>query len=147
MHPLATVPGASVYHCDWRALLDVVPTCNALIVDAPYSEKTHAGSGTMERWGTATPPGYDNGKRREINYSHWSEVDVRAFVEAWSPRVSGWMVTITDAALAGPWSEAMGKNGRLVFDPLPFVAVGSRVRLSGDGPSSWTTWIVVARPR
>lgn len=36
---------------------------------------------------------------------------------------------------------------RYVFAPVPVVRTGSTVRLRGDGPSNWTTWLVVARPR
>jgi site-specific DNA-methyltransferase (adenine-specific) len=34
-----------------------------------------------------------------------------------------------------------------VFAPIPVVQVGMNVRLAGDGPSNWTCWLVVARPR
>lgn len=69
------------------------------------------------------------------------------FVDAWSSRTRGWIVSVTDDVLAASWAECLEYAGRYVFAPLPFVAPGSRVRLSGDGPSSWTCWIVVARPR
>jgi hypothetical protein len=36
---------------------------------------------------------------------------------------------------------------RYVFAPLPCVETGSRVRMTGDGPSSWSCWLVVARPK
>jgi len=41
--------GGEVHNLDWRALLDVVPECDALITDCPYSERTHAehDDGTM----------------------------------------------------------------------------------------------------
>lgn len=139
--------GGIVHNLDWRALLAHVPECDALIVDAPYSEKTHSGHGTMERWGTPTPPSYDGGERREINYAAWSDVEVQAFVREWSSRTRGWFVSITDHVLVPAWSAALEGGGRYVFAPLPFVAPGSRVRLAGDGPSSWTCWVIVARPR
>ena len=127
--------------------------CDALIVDAPYSARTHGGhdsaptvggnrSGTFIRksdGGTYT--------RRAIEYDGWSPDDVRAFVSSWAPRTRGWIVTITDHVLAPVWAAALSDAGRYVFAPLPWVAKGSRIRLSGDGPSSWTCWIVVARPR
>lgn len=47
--------------------------------------------------------------------------------------------------LAPAIQTSLEAAGRYVFAPLPFFAPGSRVRLSGDGPSSWTNWIVVAR--
>lgn len=36
---------------------------------------------------------------------------------------------------------------RYTFSPLACVESGSRVRLGGDGPSQWSTWLVVSRPR
>lgn len=136
-----------IHHCDWRDLLAHVPECDALIVDAPYSDVTHNGHGTLDRHGTGLPPTYDGGRRRELNYSHWSPDDVSAFVSAWSPRTRGWFVTITDHVLAPAWNDALEAIGRYVFSPLAYVAPGSRVRLSGDGPAQWSCWIVVARPK
>ena len=62
-------------------------------------------------------------------------------------RTRGWFVSLTDHVLSPAWEAALAEAGRYVFAPLPYVAPGSRVRLLGDGPSNWTTWIVVARPR
>jgi len=149
---IADANGASVHHCDWRALLEVVPTCDALIVDAPYSDKTHRGhnGGTDDVNGirdTGPCLGFQQYDRRAIGYGEWSASEVSDFVAAWSPRVAGWIVSITDDQLAPAWSAAFEAAGRYAFAWLPYVAPGSRVRLSGDGPSSWTCWIVVARPR
>ena len=72
---------------------------------------------------------------------------MRECVDFFAPRNRGWWVTITDHALAVSWAERLAYAGLYVFSPLPWVARGSRVRLAGDGPSSWTCWIVVARPR
>jgi hypothetical protein len=168
---LAERADARVYHADWRALLDVVRDaggCDALIVDAPYSERTHSGhddgavdanrgadmakryaSDPDRRIGTngRRPCPADTRPRRTINYGAWSDDDVRTFVESWLPAVRGWLVTVTDHILAPAWAAALEMGGRYVFAPLPFYAPGSRVRLSGDGPSTWVTWIVVARPR
>ena len=112
---------------------------DALIVDAPYSAETHERS--------LGPGGYDGARRRELDYAAWSAADVVAFVRAWSPLVRGWFVSITDHRLAPVWSEALECEGRRAFPLLPLVEIASRVRLRGDGPSSWTCWIVVARPR
>lgn len=160
----------------WQEALAGV-TCDALIVDAPYSAKTHGGhdsaptvglspytrsthdgysagiggtpySGTLYRQakGAAVSAGLSPVVRRAIDYAGWTPEDVAAFVAHWSPRTSGWMVSITDHVLAPVWAEAMAAHGRYVFAPLPWVASGSRVRLTGDGPSSWTCWIIVGRP-
>jgi hypothetical protein len=168
---LAEHADAQAWHADWRALLDVVRDaggCDTLIVDAPYSERTHAGhdNGAVDanrgadmaaRYASQPdrrigrnrrrPCPADTAPRRSINYAAWSDNDVDAFVDAWAPLVRGWMVSITDHVLARAWESAFNVSERYTFAPLPFYAPGSRVRLAGDGPSTWTTWIVVARPR
>ena len=55
--------------------------------------------------------------------------------------------TLTDDTLAPVWRAAYERVGRYAFAMIPYVAPGSRVRLAGDGPSSWTCWIMVSRPR
>jgi hypothetical protein len=86
-------------------------------------------------------------KRRAITYDHWSREDMADFLTAWHPRVRGWVVLIIDHVEVRWAEEILGDFGRYVFAPLPFVETGRTVRLTGDGPSSWTSWIVVARPR
>ena len=128
----------------WQEALADVEHVDAVIVDAPYSARTHGGHDRQVRRCIAEG---DRLGMRELAYTALGEQDVRAFVEAWSPRCRGWFVTITDHVLAPVWAAALEDAGRYVFAPLPWVAPGSRVRLAGDGPSCWTCWIVVARPR
>lgn len=141
----------------WQDVLADVEQVDALIVDAPYSERTHAGhdSASSDFAALAGEP-RDNRKRqqlgldavrRKIGYLAWSAQDVGEFVASWSPRVRGWVVSIADHELARAWEQALSAAGRYVFPPLPMVETGSRVRLTGDGPSSWTCWVVAARPR
>lgn len=54
-----------------------------------------------------------------------------------------------DAAITDPpYNEKeLQRAGRYVFAPLPQVTTNRSVRLAGDGPATWTTWITVARPR
>jgi hypothetical protein len=125
----------------WQDVLADVE-CDALIVDAPYSEKTHEGHDT-----TASNERVDASHRRTLGYCPWNVGDVDAFVEAWSPRTRGWFVTITDHVLAPVWAAALERAGRYAFSPLAFVAPGSRVRIVGDGPAQWSVWLIVARPR
>ncbi len=140
----------------WQDALADVEMVDAVIVDAPYSAKTHAGSDA----GASTTNGIvkrSNGRvekkrydRQLINYAAWTEDDVNECVDFWSPRCRGWFVTITDHVLAPVWAAALAmpeNGGRYVFAPIPIVETGSRVRLTGDGPSSWTCWLIVARPR
>jgi len=144
---LASHADASAYHATWADLLPVVAAaggCDAVIVDAPYSERTHGGQRHDRRE-------YDEARgwasARGIVYDHWTADDVAAFVGAWAPLTRGWMVSLTDHSLARAWEASLREAGRYVFAPLPAVQVGMNCRLAGDGPSSWTCWAVVARPK
>lgn len=141
----------------WQDTLADVRTCDAVVTDPPYSVKTHDGSteetlnvsGKMQSkrndWESAWLANV--GQRRPLNYTGWTPDDVRAFVDSWAPRCKGWFVAFTSHDLCADYTAALEAHDRYVFAPLPFFSPGSRVRLSGDGPSSWTCWIVVARPR
>lgn len=121
----------------WQDALADVGEVDAVVLDAPYSDRTHSGHDS----------GHDFAARRGITYASWSVVDIEECVVSLAPRCRGWFVSITDDVLAPAWRDALRAQGRYVFAPLPYVAPGSRVRLAGDGPSSWSCWIVVARPR
>lgn len=129
----------------WQDVLADVE-CDSLIVDAPYSKKTHKAYSDCSRndW---DPGVYGSRKNTTpINYDGWDPQDVIDFVDSWAPRTGGWMVSITDHVLGPVWSDAMKKHNRYSFAPIPLVEIGSRVRLLGDGPSSWSCWIIVSRP-
>jgi hypothetical protein len=154
MSDVATGPGWELRCGRWQDVLSDVE-CDLLCVDAPYSDRTHSGHASAA--GVVAAPGEprDNKVRRQqgldacrrpIAYHPWSDADVGEFVAHWSPRTRGWFVTITDHVLSTSWESYLKAFGRYVFPPLPLVERGSRVRLSGDGPSNWTCWIVVARP-
>jgi hypothetical protein len=110
----------------WQDVLADVE-CDALIVDAPYSERTHSGQPTA------------------IPYPRWTPADVEAFVGHWEPRTRGWFVTLTDHVLAPVWAAALASMGRYVFSPIACVEPGSRVRQAGDGPAQWSVWAIVGR--
>jgi hypothetical protein len=119
---------------------------DALVFDAPYSDRTHAGHDSASRCDLSSMP--DPGKRpANIDFPRWSAEHVAAFVDIWAPRTAGWFATITDHVLAPSWEASLSRHGRYVFAPLPLVESGSRIRLTGDGPSCWTCWLVVARPK
>jgi site-specific DNA-methyltransferase (adenine-specific) len=133
----------------WQDVLADVTTCDAVICDPPYSARTHEGqvdgaSSYTSKDGKSYPMSRE---RKDLNYDGWTPDDVRAFVDAWAPRCAGWFVAFTSHDLVSAYTDALEAHGRYVFAPLPFFSPGSRVRLSGDGPSSWTCWIVVARHR
>lgn len=136
----------------WQDVLADVTTCDAVICDPPYGGKTHEGHTEGEHIKRAM--GIYNGRQvdaskvgRPLNYACWTPADVRAFVDSMAPRCRGWFVAFTSHDLVADYTAALEAHDRYVFAPLPFFSPGSRIRLSGDGPSSWTCWIVVARPR
>jgi len=123
----------------------------ALVVDAPYSDRTHAGHGAGTAAATrayaARVASGVGAPHRDLAYPSWSSVEVEACCAAWLPHAAGWCVSLTDHILAPVWDAAFRARDLYVFAPLPLVETGSRVRLTGDGPSCWTCWLVVARPR
>jgi hypothetical protein len=73
---------------------------------------------------------------------------VLGFVNTMAPLVRGWMVSITDDELFPVWKASHSGVSKLyAFAPLPLVERGGNCRIHGDGPSSITTWVSVARPR
>lgn len=127
--------------------------------DAPYSDKTHSGhrdgkltadhaasfgdptGDAIQRYAARRP------ERSDLDYEAWSPEQVQAFGGIWLPHLDGWATTITDNVLAPAWAEAFEASERYVFAPLSWVEIGSRCRMMGDGPSNWSCWVVVARPR
>lgn len=124
----------------WQDVLSDVE-CDALICDPPYSSRTHEGQRTTDA------PTSTKHHRKAIAYDSWTPDDVHEFVASWSPRTAGWMACFTSHDLCKTYADAMEAAGRYVFAPLPWLNEGGPIRLSGDGPSSWTCWIVVSRPR
>lgn len=124
----------TLYHAD---CFDVLPSlkCSAVITDPPYSERTHSGHDATKDIRTG------------LGYSFWTESNVTRFVSQCHSICSGWIVAMTDHTLAPIWEREFQSSGRYAFAPLPYFAPGSRVRLTGDGPSSWTDWIIVARTK
>lgn len=139
MTPFYDKDGITIYNAN---CLDVLPTLehvDHVITDPPFSATTHEGHDAGAR------PGRDGAARQGLDYRAWDLEDVERYAREASRAADGWIVTMTDHVLARPLQMALEANGRYAFAPLPFFAPGSRVRLSGDGPSSWTIWIVVAR--
>ena len=136
----------------WQDALAHVDAVDAIICDPPYGARTHEGhfSGcSTESDESVARLGYDDKRkrRRPIAYAGFTVDDVRAFVASWMPRCCGWFVAMTSHDLVSAYTDALEMAGRYVFAPLPFVEPGKCPRLTGDGPASWTCWIVVARPK
>lgn len=131
-------------HGDWRAVLADV-TCDALICDPPYGKQTHEMSRAYAYDGGRT----DGCSLNNIGptYESWGADDISEFVGSFSPRCRGWMVALTSSDLIDAWQAAYRAHDRYSFAPVACVMRGMTVRLGGDGPSSWTVYAMVARPR
>lgn len=172
---LLSTDGIEVWHGNSLNADDVATImgnrrADLFFADAPYSARTHdghrAGKITEDRArGFAAGPTPPNGSRKavaayaakiangtkaraDLEYSAWSLIEVEALCSIWSSRVRGWWASVTDHELAEAWEHAFRERVKLLtFAPLPWVETGSRVRLMGDGPSNWTCWLIVGRPR
>lgn len=128
-------PTWSLLHGRWQDCLDV--ECDTWIADAPFSQRTHSGHDKVE--------GLEG--RNALGYGFLTPEQVSDAVDFWSPRTRQWFCTITDHVLFPAWEERLRHHGRYVFAPIPVIDVGMSFRFLGDGPSSWTAWLLVARPR
>lgn len=141
MNPVV-IGNAMLYCGDCRDILPTLGKVDAVITDPPYSERTHAGHDQIMRGGTA-----DGATRSILGYSALSEADASKLTELFSAHCDGWIVWMTDHSLAPFIASELKERGRYVFAPLPFFQPGRSVRISGDGPCSWTDWIVAARTK
>lgn len=154
MPDVAEGPGWKLICGDYREVLEGV-TCQAVICDPPYSARTHAayedaGDGSIamgDTWNGKLTKRTVAAGRRAIQYPAWDADDVKGFCEWSAARASGWVVAMTSHDLCASYEAHLQDQGRYVFAPLPFVQTGSGIRLLGDGPSGWTCWVMVARPR
>jgi|TARA_R110000868_G_scaffold334564_1_gene595279 site-specific DNA-methyltransferase (adenine-specific) len=135
--------GIVIFNSDCREILPTLEPVDHVITDPPFSARTHAGhnASTIGHNG----PRKDNADRRVLDYEPFSEADCIAAVGQFVAACSGWIVAMTDHSLAPVYCRELAALGRYTFAPLPYFAPGSTVRLSGDGPCSWTTWLIVAR--
>lgn len=138
------IGNADLYLGDCLEVLPTLPKVDAIITDPPYSERTHAGHDSVAS-SPACDKGYDGADRKTLGYLPMTPELVKRIAAAFVAVCDAWIVWMTDHILTPDIRIALEAHGRYVFAPLPFYAPGSRVRLSGDGPSSWTDWIIVAR--
>lgn len=133
---------ATLYLGDCR---EIVPTLQVdhIITDPPYSARTHAGHDAASKGRSAA--GRDAAERKALGYAALTPEDAAVLAEAFAGSSTGWVVWMTDHSLAPTIEHTLRAHGRYVFAPLPFYAPGRSVRITGDGPSSWTDWIIVAR--
>jgi len=142
MPDVAEGPGWKLICGDYREVLEGV-TCDALITDPPYSARTHQGHRNgVGLSGSGTPT-----ERVDLSYGAWDDGCIARFVGDWSSRTAGWMACMTSHDLCPSYERAMEARGRYVFAPIPCCVTGMTCRLAGDGPSSWSVYAMVSRPR
>jgi len=122
----------------WEDVLADVGEVDAVITDPPYSERTHSGH---------DDGGRDGAHRRPIAYERWDACDMRALVKHWAARAAGWIVVLSDSEQCSLYRRSLEGAGLCGFQPVPCVMPGMTVRLAGDGPSSWSIYANVGRPR
>lgn len=132
--------GVEVYLGDCRDVLPTLASVDHIITDPPFSANTHAGHDTTSQ--RLSKDGYN---RKPLGYGSLTVEEATSLAELFARASSGWVVWFTDHHLAPVIRQTMKESGRAVFAPLPFIQPGRSVRLSGDGPSSWTDWMVCAR--
>jgi hypothetical protein len=123
---------------------DVMPTLGAvdhIITDPPYSERTHRGHDVVA--GACR----DNVERIALGYECLDTDLVQILARLFCEATEGWIVWMTDHTLAPAIERALSARERYVFAPLPYFHAGRSVRLTGDGPCSWTDWIIPARTK
>lgn len=123
---------------DAREILPSI-TCDHIITDPPY------GLGTHEQHDARTARRSDGANARQLGYAGLSPDDVAALLPVMSAATEGWIVWFTNFDLSPCVQAQMKALGRTTFPALPYFHAGRSVRLAGDGPSSWTDWILVSR--
>lgn len=134
---------ARLFLGDAKQVLPTIGRVAHIITDPPYSERTHAGYDASAKGHAGQ--GKDNSNRTMLGYAALKPEEAVALAGLFHSVCDGWVVWMTDHTLAPTIGKALEELGRYVFAPLPFYQAGRSVRLSGDGPCSWTDWIMVAR--
>jgi hypothetical protein len=135
-----TIGRATLYLGDCR---DILPSVrfDHIITDPPYSARTHAGHDA------ASQDRRDGSDAKQLGYPALSEADAEDLAELFHGCCRGWVAWLTDSELAGAIRKKFDALGRTTFAPVPYHHPGRSIRLAGDGPSSWTDWLVVARTK
>ena len=122
----------------WEKALADVESVDALISDAPYSERTHSGSLS----------GNDVSDTSGVSqYKPITEQDVWQFTWSWAPRVQKWVVIFGDHVSYRWWEAAWEAAGWLTFAPVIWLRKDAPPRFRGDGPQRSGEFILCARRR
>ena len=121
----------------WQDVLADVGSCDSLITDPPYSERSAKGY----RTGNAPTD------TRGISYGSITEADAFELAAWWAPRTLRWAVVFGDH-ISFRWHEsAWRKQDWYTFAPVIWAKTACAPRLRGDGPASQVDHMLMARPR
>jgi site-specific DNA-methyltransferase (adenine-specific) len=126
---------------DCREVLPTLGPVDHIITDPPYGAALHA------HHDARVDRSRDGSNRKELGYEALTVSEASDLASQFLTMSQGWIVWMTDSDLAPKIKEFMQAAGRTTFPPLPYYHSGRSVRLAGDGPCSWTDWIVVARTK
>lgn len=140
MNKPVIIGNATLYLGDCRDILPTLGKVDHIITDPPYSERTHQGHDNV-----ASGKRRDGAERLALGYTALSRDGAERLAELFTATTDGWIVWMTDHTLAPIISAKLESLSRYVFAPLPYFHAGRSVRLAGDGPSSWTDWLIVSR--
>jgi site-specific DNA-methyltransferase (adenine-specific) len=133
----------TIYHGDCLEIMPQLNHVDHVITDPPYGERTHNKCLHNERYDGCKKGLWTDG----FDYDHWSQEIIKQLCVCLDKCNKGWFVCFTSHDLYPSYEQELKAGCNVyVFPPLPVVIKGMNVRLGGDGPSSWTVWLVVARP-
>lgn len=136
------IGGQTLILGDCRDVLPCIEMVDHIITDPPFSLRTHAGHD-----GISEVAARDGSVRRQLGYAGLTDEDAASMAALFCARSLGWVLWFTDHTLAPIVHRTFSDAGRATFPPLPFFHPGRSCRLTGDGPSSWTDWIICSRTK
>jgi site-specific DNA-methyltransferase (adenine-specific) len=117
--------------------------CDLVLTDPPFGKRTHEGQKHKRKKATGNELSEDG----DLGYDHLTDEQLKQCSTEFARLSRGWVLVMCDHELARDWEAELKAAGLYTFAPLPIVTPGMNVRLAGDGPSSWTVWLIVARHR
>ena len=134
----------TIYHGDCLEIMPELEPVDHVIGDPPYSKRTHTKCIQNERYDGCKKGLWTDG----FEYECWDEKIIKEYCVCLDECNTGWAVTFMSYDLYSLYEKHLKEECNVyVFPPIPAVIKGMNVRLGGDGPSSWTVWIAVARPK